>query len=286
MESKLKMNRANRTQTDAGFSVRVVATPAAELQLSLSAQQVADQLGINALDVLRLVARGELNALNIEGRYHLDPSDVQAAMKSIRRWRVPADVLEVSYNADRKVRERLSKFAKLATPDAAVVAAMQQQVKPGYPIESVSHINIEFRAAPKGLVESLNDSSNAGEFAVQIRGEQPPAPSTVGVDYARSRIMANLNRQFASGMSLVGDKAVYLYSSPARYNEMLNTALERCRTELVTSRETRLVEIGRSSVAVGSDIQTTVRRVPVSISYIVSSESLGLPWLKVAREAL
>lgn len=286
MESKLKMNRANRSSMDDGFSVRVIDAVASELQLSLSAQQVATQLGLSPLDILRLIARGELNATNIEGRYHLDPADVQAAMKSVRRWRVPADVLAVDYNAERKLRERLLKFAKAATPDAAVLAEMQRQVRAGYPLESVTHINLEYRAAPKGLAESLNDPSNSGEFAVQIRGEQPAAPSTVGADYARSRLMANLNRQFEAGMNLVGDKAAYLYSSPARYNAMLTAALERCRTELVSARETRLVEVGRSSVEVGSDLQMTVRRLPVVVNYVVSSESLGLPWQKIARESL
>jgi hypothetical protein len=283
MENLLRI-AGNDSNRQTSFNVRVVDAVAAQPQVSLSVEQTAQQLGLTNLDILRLVSRGELAGINIEGRWHIDDNDLRAVMKVSRRWKVPADLASVDYAIERKVRERLLTACQAETPDAVILAAAKRAVRPGMPIESVVVVEMPFTSAPRSFVEALAADSRRGEFQPTIKGEAPAAPVSLGFAFCKSRLMAALSRFESRELNVKGSLPGFMYSGPEAYRQVVAFAVDKVQNELMSVRETRLVELEQKRIELGSEVQISVRRIPVTVVYTLPLSACDSV-LKVARTA-
>jgi hypothetical protein len=273
MENLLRIagNDSNRAT---GFNVHVVGSVPSQPQVSLSVEQTAQQLGLTSRDILRLISRGELAGINIEGKWHIDDADLKAVMKTSRRWRVPADLGVVDYASERKVRERLLTACQVETPDGVILAAAKRAVRPGMPLESVAVVEMPFTSAPRSFVEALAADSRRGEFQPTIKGEQAPAPVSLGFAFCKSRLMAALSRFESRELNVKGSLAGYMYSSPEAYRQVVAFAVDKVQNELMSVRETRLVELEQKRIELGSEVQISVRRIPVTVVYTLPTSAV------------
>jgi hypothetical protein len=285
MENHLRMSGQVGNQPKRGaFSVQVVNSIPVESAVSLSTAQVAGQLGLEILDVLRLIARGELRANIVADRWHVDTEDLKSCMKVAKRWRVPTDLLETDYGTERKVRDRLLAACQKAVSDQYVLGEAHRLARPGMPIESVGVVNLQFNSPPAGFVQSLEDNSKAREMAITIRGESDESPVALSFAFAKSRLFNQVTRGFAQDIPLSKDRIGHLYSGPEMYRSVINAAVERVGNELIVVRETRLLEHKRQTVQVGSDLQVTVSRLPITVVYSLPVATLSLPLARIAQQ--
>jgi hypothetical protein len=288
MISKLKMAAQNvgNQPTQGAFSVRVIDSIASQPGVSLSVEQCASQLGVSELDVLRLICRGELAANLVAGKWHIMPQDLEASMRVAKRWNVPEGIGLADYQVERKFRERFVRSARAATSDQSLLELAQRQVRPGQPLESVSNVEVNFRSAPVGLIESLQDPNSAREMKIKIRGEVEAPTETVLSAYARSRFFVAMARNYSRQQSVPGSLVGWLYSSPEVYKLAVVESLKSVRNELSSVRETRLLTVKSRTTEMGSELLVSYTRLPLTVSYTMPTEALGVSWERVARESL
>jgi hypothetical protein len=283
MENLLSI-AGNPSNQQTSLNVRVVSAAPSEQQVTLSTSQVAGQLGLTDQDVLRLIARGELAAYSVADRLHVEPEDLKASMKIAKRWRVPTDISEPLYDIERKVRTKLLAAMSAQVTDQIILAEAKKLVRPGQPIESVGSVVLNYASAPASFLADLASPSNRGEFAVSIRGEQPEQPTSLGFAYAKSRLIVAANRIESRELAIKGSFLGFLYSSPDVYRATIKAMNDRVLGESISCKETRLVEYQSREVVVGSEVQRTITRLPIIVSYVVPLSACDSV-LRVAKTA-
>ena len=282
MENLLRLPGLQPTR--GAFSVQVLSQPVTEIGVSLSTSQVAGQLGISDLDVRRLIARNELAASVVADRYHVEAEDLKACMRAAKRWSVPADLGTVDYNAERRVRERFLAAAQRATSNDLVLAEMRRLVRPGQPLETIGAVSFQFNSAPGDFLARLAEPTTTREMGIRIRGEAEQPQQTLAFAYAKSRLYAAANRIQNQQLTLKGGFAGYLYSNQQVYRELIAAMIDRVQSELLSCKETRILEVKRSEVTVGSETQIVLAKIPVVVSYTIPTSALDSV-LRIARTA-
>ena len=281
MENLLKISGQ---QTHGAFNVAITDSIPSQPQVSLSTAQIAGQLGLSELDVKRLIARGELAATLVADRVHVEPEDLKNCMKISKRWRVPGDLQTVDYGIERKLRERWLEAASATVTNEQVLAEMRRQVRPGQPLESIGAVLFNFNSAPNAFLQALVEDSSKRDFKVRIKGETELPATSLAFAYTKSRLYAAANRIEGRDLTLKGSFPNLLYSNRETYQAILAEMVSRVQQELISAKQTRLIEVETQRQLVGSDLNVTIRRIPCVVTYLLPTSAVDSV-LRVARTA-
>jgi hypothetical protein len=255
-----------------------------EIGVSLNTAQVAGQLGLSEVDVKRLIARGALAASLVADRIHVEPEDLKSCMKISKRWRVPGDLQTVDYAIERKARERWLEAASATVTNDQILADMRRQVRPGQPLETIASVVFNFNSAPPAFLQSLAEDSSRRDFKVRIKGEAEGPATSLGFAYVKSRLYSAANKIESRDLTLKGSFPAFLYGDRATYQAVTAEMVSRVQQELISSKETRLIEVETQRQQSGSDVQITVRRIPCIVTYLIPTSAVDSV-LRVARVA-